>query len=93
MIIFHNFEHPSLPTSLIKQKKSNWARNYMWDYYHFVQLYNKPPLNLSKILGKRIQTAKSMCRWRCFWAGEEVANINIAWNDKSATCKCVANGF
>ena len=29
MIILHKCEHPSLPTSLIKQNKNNWARNYM----------------------------------------------------------------
>ena len=29
IIIFHNFDHSSLPVSLIKQNKNNWARNYM----------------------------------------------------------------
>ena len=41
---FHNFEHSFLPTLLKKQKKSKWARNYMWDFYDFVQFHNKPPL-------------------------------------------------
>ena len=46
MINFHNFEHSSLATSLIKHKKNNWKRNLIWDFYHFVSFYNKPSLNV-----------------------------------------------
>ena len=29
----------------------------------------------------------------CFWAGEGVAYIRIAWNGKSGTCSWESNGF
>ena len=63
---FHNFEHSSLTISLIKQNKNNWARNYMWRSYHFVQLWHKPFLNLPKNLGKRTQTVKTTKKWSFF---------------------------
>ena len=50
---FHNFEHSSLPTLLIKQKKRNWAPNYMRDIYHSAQFFNKPSFNLPKNLRKK----------------------------------------
>ena len=37
MIIFHKSEHSSLPISIIKPNKNNWARNYMYHSYHFMQ--------------------------------------------------------
>ena len=49
---FHNFEHSSLPTFL-RKKKRNWARNYMRDFYHFAQFFNKPSFNLAKNLRKK----------------------------------------
>ena len=62
-IIFHNFEHSSLSTSLRKQKKNNWARNYMWHSLYFVHFQHKLLLDLSKKLKKRTQTAKKTSFW------------------------------
>ena len=50
MIIFHK-------TFLIKQKKNNWARNYMRNSHRFVQFEYKPLLQPPRNLGKRTQTA------------------------------------
>ena len=58
MTSFHNFEHSFLPTPFIKQKKLNWVRNYMCDFYDFVKFYNKPYPNLPKNFGKGNQTDK-----------------------------------
>ena len=33
----NDHEHTSLPTSLLKQNKNNWALNHMWPSYSFVQ--------------------------------------------------------
>ena len=66
MIIFDNFEHSSLSTSIVKQNKNNWARNYMLHSYDFVQFQHKPLLNLPKSLGKRTQTPKNTWNWASF---------------------------
>ena len=55
---FHNFEHSYLPKSLIKQTKKKLGTQLHEYSYDFVQFHNKPPLNLSKNVGKTTQTSK-----------------------------------
>ena len=66
MIIFHNFEHSSLPISITKQNKNNYARNCKWHSYHSMQFLYKPLLNLPKNLGKKTQAAKNTEEWSFF---------------------------
>ena len=58
-MIFQNFEHYSLATFIINQSKNNCEWKYMGSLFYFVQFSHKPPVNLSKNLGKRTQTAKN----------------------------------
>ena len=52
------FEHSSLPLSIIKQDKNNWARNCMWHYYHFMLFQYKSLINLPTKLGENDQNSK-----------------------------------
>ena len=62
MTSFRNFEHFSLPTSLIKQKKRNWARNYMWDFYDFmIKFFHS--LTYPKTWGRGPKRLKNTWNW------------------------------
>ena len=62
MTSFRNFEHSSLPTSLIKQKKRNWARNYMWDFYDFmIMIFHS--LTYPKTWGRGPKRLKNTWNW------------------------------
>ena len=59
---FHNFEHSSLPISIIKQNKNDLARNFMWHFYHVMKFQYKLLLNpLSAKFTKWSNTLKQVC--------------------------------
>ena len=65
MIIFHNFEHSSLPILFMKQNKDNWERNYMKHFYNFMQFWYSPLSNLPQIfLQKALNWQKYLKNYR-----------------------------